>query len=413
MALLATPKFKAFDTNGNPLAGGMLYTYKPGTTTAKAAYTDAALTTPHANPIVLDTNGENVIYLKGSYKLVLKTAAGVTLWTVDNVQGVGSSSFVSIGDYGNDLAVAITAIGSTPTTLLIDQAITLTANAVCPATLMIMPVMGGSITLGDYNLTINMLAPTGPFQWIIKNGTGVASFGGVTQINSVWSGLKLDVTATAIAYSCAFAILSDANGNKMSAGPFSGTIDLALSGAVDRLSTGTIAAATSYFVHLVSNGASMGAIADASATAPTLPAGYTYWLCVGAFKTKPAAASFLPATQRGNRVWLHYTVSDSLSSGTGPLIGEPTLALNCSPRIPSALVDMVHFWGTGGGDDTAQSIIISPDETQYHYLIHTSHGPTKGESWCRLSSTLPFYICWSVTNSTAYAIGVAGYLVNI
>ena len=414
MALLTNPKFKAFDTSGNPLAGGKLYTYKVGTTTAKAAYQDAALTTAHANPIVLDANGEALVYLKGSYKLVLKTSADVTLWTVDKVIGIGSSSLVSIGDYGNDLAAAVAAIGSTPTTLLLDQPVVLTSSVVCPSTLMLMPIMGGSVTLGNYNLTVNSLAPTGPFQWIIKNGTGVANVGSFGVLPGLWSNLRLYTNVgTSIVYNVKAAILTDANGNSISCGPFSGTINLALSGAVNRLSTGTIAAATSYFVHLVSNGVSVGAIADVSATSPTLPTGYTYWLCVGAFKTKPASAEFLPATQRGNRVWLHYTTSDSLASGTGPQVGEPNLVLNCAPRIPSALVTMVHFWGTGGGDDTAQSINISPDAAQYHYLMYTSHGPAKGESWCRLSNEQPLYIYWNAPSATPYAIGVAGYIVNI
>jgi hypothetical protein len=84
VALTNYPKFKAFDSQGNLLSGGLLYTYDAGTSTPKAAYTDKDYLTPHSNPIVLDSNGEAVIYTNGSYKLVLKTSAGVTLWTMDN-----------------------------------------------------------------------------------------------------------------------------------------------------------------------------------------------------------------------------------------------------------------------------------------------------------------------------------------
>lgn len=83
------PKFRAFDSNGNPLAGGLLYTYEAGTTTNKATYTDAGGGTSNANPVVLDSSGEAHVWLAtdGAYKFVLKNSAGVTQWTVDNITG--------------------------------------------------------------------------------------------------------------------------------------------------------------------------------------------------------------------------------------------------------------------------------------------------------------------------------------
>lgn len=173
---LSYPKFKAFDTAGKPLNGGHLYTYKPGTTTPKVAYTNKAMTTQAANPIVLDVNGEAEVYLKGNYRLVLKNSTdSQTLWTLDNVAGIGSSTLVSIADYG-DLASAVTAIGSTRVNLLIDQPQTLTANVIVPYTLSLQVINGGSITLGDYSLTIN--GPfTGSWASFLTNGTGRVTFG--------------------------------------------------------------------------------------------------------------------------------------------------------------------------------------------------------------------------------------------
>lgn len=81
------PNFKPqfFDVNGDPLSGGLLYTYVAGSSTAATTYSDFALATPNANPIVLDSRGECNCYLAdGAYKFVLKDSSGTTLWTVDN-----------------------------------------------------------------------------------------------------------------------------------------------------------------------------------------------------------------------------------------------------------------------------------------------------------------------------------------
>lgn len=84
---LEHPKFQAFDANGDPLSGGKVYTYEPGTTTEKVTYSDYDAQTENTNPIILDSRGECVIYLRGSYKIVLKDSNDVTIWTMDNISG--------------------------------------------------------------------------------------------------------------------------------------------------------------------------------------------------------------------------------------------------------------------------------------------------------------------------------------
>ncbi len=97
-SLLFYPKFHALDSNGNILASGKLYTYIAGTSTNKATYSDRAATTPNANPVVLNARGEATVYLTGLYKLILKTSAGSTIWSMDNVQGDPQGNYVFYPD---------------------------------------------------------------------------------------------------------------------------------------------------------------------------------------------------------------------------------------------------------------------------------------------------------------------------
>lgn len=74
------------DDSGNIIPGGLLDTFVAGTTTPATVYTDSALLVPHPNPVVLNAAGRATIYLAAAaYKFRLRTAAGATLWTQDNV----------------------------------------------------------------------------------------------------------------------------------------------------------------------------------------------------------------------------------------------------------------------------------------------------------------------------------------
>ena len=89
------PMLQFFDDNGDPLSGGLLYSYEAGATPAEASekvtYKDAA-GTQNTNPIVLDAAGRAQVWLgEGVYKLVLANAGDSPvptnpIWTVDYIQ---------------------------------------------------------------------------------------------------------------------------------------------------------------------------------------------------------------------------------------------------------------------------------------------------------------------------------------
>lgn len=75
--VLYYPQFRAFNSNGDPLAGGKVYTYEAGTVTPKLSYTDYTMTVPNSNPVILDAQGSASIWIEGDYKINLTDADDV------------------------------------------------------------------------------------------------------------------------------------------------------------------------------------------------------------------------------------------------------------------------------------------------------------------------------------------------
>lgn len=102
-----------FLTDAGLIASGYkLFSYEAGTTTKLATYSDADLTTPNANPIVLDAAGRATIFLSANtYKFVLAPSTDTDppaspVWTVDDVE-----SLAGLGTNQDVVAVAGEAIG--------------------------------------------------------------------------------------------------------------------------------------------------------------------------------------------------------------------------------------------------------------------------------------------------------------
>lgn len=92
MILSPLPVQKFFDNNGNPLVGGLLFTYQAGTTTPIATYQDSGGGSPNTNPVVLNFRGEANVWLdiSATYKFVLSPSTDTDpptnpIWTVDNI----------------------------------------------------------------------------------------------------------------------------------------------------------------------------------------------------------------------------------------------------------------------------------------------------------------------------------------
>lgn len=96
--ILPLAKTTFFDANGNPLAGGKVYFYIPGTTTPKDTYADSAGTL-NTNPVVLDAAGRATIWGLGSYRQIVEDAGGATIWdAVTTVTVIDASVIQTLAD---------------------------------------------------------------------------------------------------------------------------------------------------------------------------------------------------------------------------------------------------------------------------------------------------------------------------
>ena len=94
-SLITSPLFYETDQNNNPLAGGNVYSYQAGTLIPLTTYTDATLTVPNTNPVILDAYGKAQIWLGPyTYKLNVTDVNNVQHpdYPVDNLQSIQTTT---------------------------------------------------------------------------------------------------------------------------------------------------------------------------------------------------------------------------------------------------------------------------------------------------------------------------------
>lgn len=98
-ALMPPIKAQFFNATGtSPCSLCQVFTYAAGTTLPLVTYQSSGLASQNTNPVILNTAGQANIWLSNtSYKIVVKTSLGVTLYTVDNVTGPGLANVTGSG----------------------------------------------------------------------------------------------------------------------------------------------------------------------------------------------------------------------------------------------------------------------------------------------------------------------------
>lgn len=259
MAVLYTPHFiQFFDDAGDPLAGGKLYSYEAGTTTPKATYTTAAGSTPNANPVVLDSAGRATVFLDGSYKFILTDADDNTIEETDNVTAFSSGGVV---DFSSLAAVE--------------------------------PAEDDYVLIGD-------TSDAGATKKALKSSIAVSPPHNNTLAPHRGLVIKY-VSATTVDLDATEVTLYTSGGVAKKFATLNETLDITASGA-NGLDTGSEATSTWY--HIWGIGKSDGTldgVLSVSASAPTLPAGYTYYGYLGAVYNN-GSGNFVTFVQSGNKV---------------------------------------------------------------------------------------------------------------
>lgn len=208
----------------------------------------------------------------------------------------------------------------------------------------------------------------------------------------------------------------------------SAAINFATTGA-NGLDAGSIASNTWYYVYFI-NGANLRGLGSLSATAPTLPTGYTSFYRVGAVRTD-GSSHFLRTLQQGRRA--QYTLVGSSNTTVYPplpTVGvQGTLTNSTTTLVSNSLVGLVPPTASrvtiqcqAGG--SAQSCAVGPNNVYTGGIFSTTPPPvmssaaSQGQSIAEFEienptgTTLPGVVYYTGSSSSSSAV-VMGWEDNL
>lgn len=215
----------------------------------------------------------------------------------------------------------VTTFGSSTSTFLpvyklkFSGSLTITYNA----TTMILPGAGDITTQANDTATALYL---GQGNWQVidyaaASGTGVVAntplcgaTGFLAQNNAGTPNTSYDMSADV-------AVMVNTTGAAKTVSAPSITINATVNGA-NGLDTGALAASTWYYGWLINNGTTTSGLLSLSATAPTLPTGYTYKCRLSATRTASGSAIFQRIRQQGSEA--NFVVSSATTTFLPPII---------------------------------------------------------------------------------------------
>lgn len=124
---LTNPFFFVPDANGEPVPGGLVYTYVAGTLTPQASYLDTN-GTANTNPVVLDSSGKGVIVLDGEYRIIMTDSEGNPIFDQDNISSEEVEEFINCRDATFVSGTTFTMVGDQTSNYQVDRAVKIDNN---------------------------------------------------------------------------------------------------------------------------------------------------------------------------------------------------------------------------------------------------------------------------------------------
>lgn len=200
--LTPPPVLQFFDSNGDPLSGGLLFTYLAGTTTKANTYSDDTGGTTLPNPIVLNSRGEpktgsgtttGVWIPPGTaYKFVLAPSTDTDpptnpIWTVNNVTAPNLGTLLTVGASGTAIVSNGTSwVAGYPAMRGYIAGLTLSNDSITPNSILDISAGQATDSTGAVLMTLaSAFTKSTGGTWVA--GTGQNGMGtGLTIANSTW-----------------------------------------------------------------------------------------------------------------------------------------------------------------------------------------------------------------------------------
>jgi hypothetical protein len=391
----------------NPESGGAgwLPDFVTGAASIAVSNTTVTLTSLQAGfPIIVlsgtITANLNVIlpaYVKGWH--IINSATGAFSVTVKTTAGTGvvlpsgSQAFV-YGDGTNIVQLASNQIDLVLNTLTVSGASALNGGATTPAL-------------------------TSPLDSSTKIPNSAFVFGTQADVQGSFSSLKissLGLTNFTSAITAGSVVLRNATGQSFLASAVSVSPVISASGA-NGLDTGTLAASTFYYPYVIYNPTTLATagLFSLSATAPTLPSGYTFFARIGAVRTDSSGSKYLlQMLQYGRRVQYVVLASSNtpnmptMASGSAGNTSTPTwVAVSVSAYVPAVAgrISGSIFTNTLGGQ-----VIVAPNNSYSGYNSVTNPAPTSSSAASNSTANIAAYDFALESTSIYWAANGTGIL---